>query len=128
MGELIFCSGFNVKANKNCQPAHKGTESFLPAPTVVNSPEWLDFVARVSGAWGNFAASGYNVAQRGANHHREYRVPPSVQQRLQASGGVINIIGATYTVANSLTAGVSLHRAIPPAHQTATVRSFIFHM
>lgn len=128
MGLITYCSGFDIQSNRACVPAHRGTESIAVAQPPAADPNWNDFAGRVTAAWTAFVNSGYSPARRGANNFGEYHPPPSVLGVLQRSGGAVLINGATYIVSNSLTAGVSLHRTIPAAHQAGTIRSFIFHL
>jgi hypothetical protein len=128
-GVLSFCSGVRLDAKFTpCNnPQHKGTEQFQPQPEPKEDPEWNDFVQRVDAGWQNFVASGYSPALRGVNNHHEYRLPTAVSRRLQSAQGAIIIGGVTYTISNSLSAGASLHRKIPTAHQIGNIRSYIFH-
>jgi hypothetical protein len=127
LGALTYCSGFNMATNSKCTLHTNGTDSFMVTPPATIDPAWADFAQRVSAAWGAFASSGYNLALRGANNFREYKAPPAVLQVLQGSGGVVSINGAVYTISNSLTAGVSLHRPIPDGG-SGYARSFIYHL
>jgi hypothetical protein len=127
LGVLSYCSGYQMKENRACTLHSHGTDNFMVPPPATVDPAWTDFAQRVNNAWQAFAASGYNVALRGANNYREYKAPPPVLGILQTSGGVVSINGAYYTISNSLTAGVSLHRPIPGGG-TGNIRSFIFHL
>lgn len=127
-GEIIYCSGYNVKHNINCAPSHKGTEELVPYAPASAPPEWGDFCTRVENGWQTFVNGNYAPALRGVNNNREYRTPPAVKNILQSSGGTVKIGNATYSISNSLTAGVSLHRTIPQNHQVGNMKSFIFHL
>jgi hypothetical protein len=127
LGALIYCAGYQPKTKKDCTIHKRGTEEFAPQPVVAVDPAWTDFATKVTNAWQAFQNSGWNLALRGANNYGEYRAPPGVKNILQRSGGVVVINGGTYTVSNSLTAGVSLHRQIPGGGFGA-VQSFIYHL
>lgn len=128
LGQIVYCSGFNVKANKKCVPAHKGTVELKTAPKPKPDPDWEKFTDKVSQAWESFVESGYNLAKRGVNNKKEYKLSQKVRSRLSNAGGTLNIAGGTYTVSESTTAGVSLHRAIPNKHTNGYIKSFIFHL
>jgi hypothetical protein len=128
IGVLTYCSGFDIRRNAPCVPTHRGTLTFNPPPPPAHNQEWEDFAGRVSAAWTVFASSGYNLALRGANNHREYRAPSGVLAVLRNSGGAVVISGGLYSLATSFTADVSLHRTIPAAHQAGNIRSFIYHL
>ena len=127
LGLLRFCAGFDMRTNRNCTIHTRGTENFQPQPVQVVDPAWTDFTQRVHAAWTAFQNSNWNLALRGANNFGEYRATPSVRNILQASGGLVVIQGGTYTISNSLSAGVSLHRPIPGGG-FGNVQSFIFHL
>jgi hypothetical protein len=118
----------NPDTYKPCVPAHQGSALFEPAPEPKGDPVWQAFADRVNAAWDLFVANNYAPAFRGANNNREYRPPTGVSRHLQGSQGAVVIRGATYTISNSLTAGVSLHRTIPVTHQVGNMRSFIYHL
>lgn len=129
LGVLTYCSGVDVTNNmRPCGTHARGTEILHVRPVPTGNKDWVDFERRVSTAWNAFVASGYSLALRGVNNHREYRPTPAVHRVLQGGGGVVQIDGAVYVVSNSLTAGVSLHRSIPAAHRHGNAQSFIFHL
>lgn len=127
IGRLAYCSGFDKMGKPTCPP-HPGTRELAPPPEPPANPDWTDFAGRVSAAWLAFVDSGYAPAKRGANNNREYKATPAVLGVLQSANGVVRIGGAVYVVSNSFTAGVSLHRPIPAAHQSGHMLSFIYHL
>ena len=127
LGLLQPCAGFDMKTNKSCTIHTRGTDTINPQPVQSTDPAWTDFTTRVHNAWSAFQNSNWNLQLRGANNFGEYRAPPAVRNVHQASGGLVVINGGTYTISNSLTAGVSLHRQIPGGG-FGNVQSFIYHL
>lgn len=137
LGVMRYCSGTNLSSGGdwkkpgdyvNCTAHTRGTEEIRVHTPSAPPVEWTDFGTRVDNAWQAFVNSGYSPALRGVNNHREYRTDAKVSNILRASGGVVSINGGVYSVSTSLSAGVSLKRGIPPAHQQGNMVSFIWHL
>lgn len=104
--------------------------TYNPQPPPVTTPAgWDDFAARVHGFWQAFKNSGYDVALRGVNNRGTtgYQAIPDKIRTYLSNHQTVNINGGTYTVSNSVSGGVSLHRTIPVRGQNGTVCSFIYH-
>ncbi len=127
-GRVTYCSGYDVKAGRNCAPGHRGSQQIHIRPKPTGNADWEAFCGRVTAAWDAFVQSGYSSAARGANNHREYKPTPGVLRVLQGAQGAVNVNDAIYTISNSLTAGVSLHRSIPAQYQRGNMKSFIYHL
>ena len=139
IGRVSYCSGTQLapgkagdwqkaESYKTCHPSHKGTEAIQVHSPSAAPAEWVSFALRVDAAWNAFVASGYSPKLRGVNNFREYKVTAKVSEILRSSRGAVMINGAPYVVAESSSAGVSLKRPIPAAHQAGNMLSFIFHL
>lgn len=137
LGVIRYCSGSNPIPGQDwtnpssyakCTSHTHGTEEIAVHTPSAPPVAWTDFATRVHAAWTAFVNSGYSPALRGANNHREYPTDAKVSSILRASGGVVSIHGGVYASSNSLHAGASLKRSIPPAYQVGNILSFIWHL